>query len=82
MASQATSQNNTFLNTWNNTRGPDATVHLGLNSTECLACHSSTAGFVGAGATEPLREAVRALDLHWLEDGWIWTPPARGAGDV
>ncbi len=52
LASQATSQNNTFLNTWNNTRGPDATVHLGLNSTECLACHSSTAGFVGAGATD------------------------------
>ncbi len=40
------------------------------------------ADLVGAGATEPLREAVRALDLHWLEDGWIWTPPARGAGDV
>jgi hypothetical protein len=51
-ASQATSQNNAFLNTWNNTRGPDATVHLGLNNAECLACHSSTAGFVGAGATD------------------------------
>ena len=52
---QATAQNNTFLNAWNNTRGPDATVHLGLNPTAsagCLACHSSGAGFVGAGATD------------------------------
>ncbi|HNH35619.1 MAG TPA: cytochrome c3 family protein [Rhodocyclaceae bacterium] len=52
LESQKTSQNNVFLNTWNNSRGPDATVHLGLTGTECLACHSSTAGFIGAGATD------------------------------
>lgn len=46
----------TFLNSWNNSRGPDATVHIGLNGVTpalgCLACHSSGAGFVGAGATD------------------------------
>ena len=55
-ASQATVQDNTFLNTWNNTRGPDATVHIGLDGVNqglgCLACHASGAGFVGAGATD------------------------------
>lgn len=51
-ASQATSQDNAFLNSWNNARGPDATVHLGLNNAECLVCHSASAGFVGASATD------------------------------
>ena len=53
--SQATAQNNGFLNAWNNSRGPDATVHLGLDPTPaagCLACHSAGAGVVGAGATD------------------------------
>lgn len=52
---QATTQNNTFLDSWDNSRGPDATVHLGLNPVPaqgCLACHSPGAGFVGAGATD------------------------------
>jgi hypothetical protein len=52
---QATAQNDTFLNAWNNTRGPDASIHIGLNPTAgqgCLACHSSGAGIVGAGATD------------------------------
>lgn len=55
LASQATSQNNTFLNAWTNQRGTDASVHIGLNPTPsagCLACHSAGAGFVGAGATD------------------------------
>jgi hypothetical protein len=55
-ASQATSQDNNFLNTWNNARGPDATVHVGLNAVVpalgCLSCHASGAGLVGAGATD------------------------------
>jgi hypothetical protein len=50
--SQKTSQSNAFLNTWNNSRGPDATVHVGLAGAECLACHASGAGIVGAGATD------------------------------
>lgn len=32
-ATQATIQSTTFLNTWNNTSGTDATKHMGLNST-------------------------------------------------
>jgi hypothetical protein len=51
---QATSQNDAFLNTWNNTRGPDATVHIGLDPTPaagCLACHAP-GSIVGAGATD------------------------------
>ena len=52
---QSATQSNTFLNTWTNTRGSDATVHIGLSPTPsagCLACHSSGAGIVGAGATD------------------------------
>jgi hypothetical protein len=52
---QSATQSNTFLNEWTNTRGSDATVHIGLNPTTsagCLACHSSGAGIVGAGATD------------------------------
>lgn len=52
---QASAQDNGFLNAWNNTRGPDATVHIGLNpdrASGCLACHSPAAGVVGAGATD------------------------------
>lgn len=55
LAAQATSQNNTFLNAWVNSPGPQATVHLGLDpvaNNGCLACHSAGAGFVGAGATD------------------------------
>jgi len=66
LASQATTQNNTFLNAWNNERGPDASVHLGLNPTEalgCLACHSSNAGLVGAGAAD-FRAGVIGTDLR------------------
>jgi len=48
--SQATVQDNAFLDTWNNASGTDATVHLGLNAQGCLLCHSSGAGVLGAGA--------------------------------
>ena len=55
-ASQATTQDNTFLNTWNNASGLDATAHIGLDGVNqglgCLACHASGAGFVGTGATD------------------------------
>ena len=53
---QATGQSDSFLNAWTNTRGPDASLHIGLNavapSQGCLACHSSGAGVVGASATD------------------------------
>ena len=55
-AAQQTVQSDAFLNQWTNSSGPDATVHLGLNGVDeaagCLACHSSDAGIVGAGATD------------------------------
>ncbi|MBI5275191.1 MAG: cytochrome c3 family protein [Burkholderiales bacterium] len=52
---QSGAQSNSFLNAWTNTRGPDASVHIGMSPVAnqgCLACHSSGAGFVGAGATD------------------------------
>lgn len=55
-ASQATVQDNTFLNSWNNANGPDATIHIGLDAVNpalgCLACHAAGAGVVGTGATD------------------------------
>jgi len=52
LQTQETSENTAFLNSWNNSRGPDATRHARLSASECLACHSSGAGIVGAGATD------------------------------
>lgn len=52
---QETEQSDTFLNSWDNTRGPDASIHIGLvtGDTGCLACHSTSAGVVaGAGAAD------------------------------
>ena len=52
---QAGEQSNTFLNTWTNTRGPDATLHIGLNPVTadgCLACHSPGTSVAQAGATD------------------------------
>ena len=56
LKAQETAQSNTFLNnSWTNSSGPDAGIHIGLDPTPalgCLVCHSSAAGFVGAGATD------------------------------
>ncbi len=52
---QASEQNNTFLNTWTNPRGPDAGLHIGLNpvaSDGCLACHSPGTEIFKANATD------------------------------
>ena len=55
-AAQQTVQSDAFLNQWTNASGADATVHVGLDGVNeaagCLACHSSDAGVVGAGATD------------------------------
>ena len=48
----STSPNNAFLSTWSNPSGTGPYTHMALKQTECLACHSSTAGFLGAGATD------------------------------
>ncbi len=52
LASQQTSENTAFLDSWDNQRGPDATAHARLAPNECLACHSPGAGVVGANATD------------------------------
>ncbi|MCY1063325.1 DUF429 domain-containing protein [Nannocystis sp. RBIL2] len=31
---------------------------------------------------DPLRAAIAGLEDRWLEDGWIWVPPAPGGGRV
>lgn len=81
-AAQMTSQNNSFLNTWTNTRGPDASVHLGMSvpdSTGCLACHSPDAGFVGAGATD-FRAFRIGTDLRNDHPVGITFPTNNGPG--
>lgn len=80
----------TFLNAWNNSRGPDALVHAGLNpnfALGCLACHSSGAGVVGAGAAD-FTVALIGTDLRddhpvgvRLPTGTDWkTPVSNAAG--
>ena len=79
-AAQETAENTSFLNTeWNNRRGPDATVHARLNATECLACHSSGAGVVGAGATDFTVFAI-GTDLRNDHPVGIRFPTTAGAG--
>lgn len=75
-SSQSTSQGNTFLNTWNNASGPDASVHLALKPGECLACHDSGAGFVGAGATD-FKIAAIGTDLTSTHPIGINLPTTR-----
>lgn len=82
-ASQATAQDNTFLNRWNNSSGPDATTHLGLDAgnpaSSCFACHSSSAGIVGAGATDFKAYAIGS-DLRNDHPVGIRFPTVSGAG--
>ena len=65
-ANRETVEDTTFLNSWNNSRGPDATTHARLSQTECLACHSSGAGIVGAGATDFTVFAIMSSNL-WFK---------------
>ncbi len=79
LKSQETSENAAFLNSWNNSRGPDATVHARLNATECLACHSANAGIVGAGAPDFTAFAI-GTDLRNDHPVGIRYPAAAGPG--
>jgi hypothetical protein len=79
LQAQETTENSAFLNSWNNSRGPDATVHLRLSGGECLACHSSGAGFVGAGATDFTAFAI-GTDLRNDHPVGIRFPTTAGAG--
>ncbi len=79
-AGQATSQNNAFLDTWNNARGPDASIHIGLSGAECLACHSAGAGPVlGAGATDFTLFSL-GTDLRNDHPVGVTFPAINGAG--
>lgn len=76
-AGQATGTNFDFLNTWSNPSGTGPYAHLTL--TECMACHSSEAGYVlGAGATD-FRAFLIGTDLR--DDHPVGVRyPAMGAG--
>jgi hypothetical protein len=62
-ASQVTSQDNNFLNIWNNSSGPNPHLHLALDATGCLVCHSPTAGIPGVGAAD-FTAAALGTDLR------------------
>ena len=76
---QEISENTAFLNDWNNTRGPDATVHARLSGAECLACHSAGAGIVGANATDFTAFAI-GTDLRNDHPVGIRYPAEAGPG--
>ena len=76
---QETTENTAFLNSWNDSRGPDATVHLRLSGSECLVCHSSGAGFVGAGASDFTASAL-GTDLRNDHPVGIRFPTSAGPG--
>jgi len=75
---QETLQNNDFLNTWNNRRGPDAAAHAGLNQAGCLACHTPGGTVIQAGATDFTAFAI-GTDLRNDHPVGIRFP-AAGAG--
>lgn len=79
LASQQTTEDTAFLNSWNNSRGPDATAHARMSATECLACHSAGAGIVGAGATDFTAFAI-GTDLRNDHPVGVRFPATAGAG--
>ena len=79
LAAQETVENTAFLNSWNNTRGPDATAHARLAGAECLACHSAGAGIVGANATD-FSAFVIGTDLRNDHPVGIRYPTEAGPG--
>jgi mono/diheme cytochrome c family protein len=76
---QETTENTAFLNSWDNSRGPDATAHARLAATECLACHSAGAGVVGTGATDFTVFAI-GTDLRNDHPVGIRYPTTAGPG--
>ena len=85
---QKTSQDNTFLNTWTNTRGTDAGSHFGLKEgKECLGCHAPGAE-LGSGATS-FTAAALGTDLTndhpigvKLPTGSDWNVPGGTKGNI
>lgn len=77
---QETTENTAFLNAeWDNRRGPDASAHMALNTTGCLACHSTGAGPLGANATDFTAFAI-GTDLRNDHPVGIRYPTAAGVG--
>ena len=79
LQSQESTQSETFLRTWTNPRGQNASVHLGLVQGECLACHSSGAGIVGAGAPD-FSVAAIGTDLRNDHPIGVTFPEKSGPG--
>lgn len=77
--SQATFQDNAFLDTWSNASGMDATFHLGLSAQGCLVCHSSGAGVLGAGAADFTAAAI-GIDLRNDHPVGVAYPAMNGWG--
>jgi mono/diheme cytochrome c family protein len=78
-AAQESTENAAFLNSWNNSRGPDATVHARLSQTECLGCHSPGPEIIKAGATDFTVFAL-GTDLRNDHPVGIRFPPVAGPG--
>ncbi len=79
MQSQETTQNDSFLNTWTNPRGQNASVHMRLTQGECLACHSPGAGVLGAGAPDFTVAAI-GTDLRNDHPVGVTFPTKNGPG--
>jgi len=78
-ASQETSEDDTFLSTWSNPQGANASVHGKLAIGQCLACHSPNGGFVGAGAPDFTVAAI-GTDLRNDHPVGITFPTTTGVG--
>ena len=63
----------------NNPNGPDATAHAALKQGECLACHASNAGILGAGAAD-FRVAAISTDLRDDHPVGVKYPSVNGDG--
>jgi predicted CXXCH cytochrome family protein len=75
----STTPNTAFLNTWTNPSGLGPFVHLGLNQTECLACHSAGAGVVGSSAADFTIAAI-GTDLRDDHPVGVTFPTTNGNG--
>jgi hypothetical protein len=82
LLSQETSENTAFLNSWDNSRGPDALRHARLLNDAaigCLACHSPGGGIAGAGAGDFTAFAI-GTDLRNDHPVGIRFPTVAGPG--
>jgi mono/diheme cytochrome c family protein len=76
-AMETSDSDTAFLNSWDNTRGPDATQH-GRIGTECYVCHTA-AGGVALGATD-FTAFIIGTDLRNDHPVGVRFPTTAGAG--